>query len=269
MANPAVRQFAGDIRFWQIAANGAFLPVIAEPDDPQGNQPVEVNSLTFGYEAGDEINVVSKRRDARYNQPIHNETLPGTTTMTSTLLEIPALILARMLYGEGSDATVDAGSVTEQALPIRNPTVPVQLAHRMIDATPAPVIENQAGDKVYVSGTDYTIDGRQGLLIIPAGSAILTDAETELTVSYSYAAHVSLKIAGGATPTATFRVTGDMEDRISGENGLLIIPQANLTTDGDVDWLAAEPIQVTLTGPVIVAPGESAPYTFQTYRASA
>lgn len=266
MANPAVRQFAGDIRFWQAASGGAYLPVIPEPADPQGNQPVEVTSLTFGYEAGDEISVVSKRRDARYNQPIHQETLPGTTTVTTTLLEIPPLILARMLYGEGSDATVSAGQVTEQVIPLPNAAVPLVLPHRMLLSSPAPVIENEDGDKTYVAGTDYSIDYRQGLLVIPAGSAIVTDGETALTVSYSYDDHVSLKIAGGATPTAQFRITGDMEDRISGENGLLVIPQANLTTDGDVDWLSDEPIQVTVTGPVIVAPGESAPYTFQTYR---
>ena len=37
---------------------------------------------------------------------------------------------------------------------------------------------------------------------------------------------------------------------------------------GDVDWLSAEPIQVTLTGTVVVAANESAPYTFETYKAA-
>ena len=60
-----------------------------------------------------------------------------------------------------------------------------------------------------------------------------------------------------------------MEDRISHENGELRIPEASLTVDGDVDWLSAEPIQATLTGDVLVANGESAPYTFTTYVASA
>lgn len=269
MATPAVRQFAGDIRFWEKQNNGSLLPVIAEPADPSGNQPLEVNALTFGYEAGDEINVLSKRRDARYNQPIHNETLPGTTTVTVTSLEIPPIILARMLFGESTSAVVAAGSVSSvvTVLPA-NVSVPVQLPHRLISTSPAPVITDNAGTPVaYTAGTDYVIDHRRGQLIIPAGSTIT--AGSTIQVSYSYAAHVDTTIIGGATPTRQFVITGDMQDRISQENGELRIPQANLTTDGEIDWLASEPIQVTLTGPCVIASGESAPYTFNVYKATA
>jgi len=264
MATPAVRQFAGDIRFWEIGAGGARKPVIPEPTDPTGNQPIETNSLVFGYEAGDEVNVVSKRRGARYNQPIHSETQPGTTNVTTTLLEVPPLILARMLFGEGTSGVVSAGAVSAVAHTVAVAGVPYQLPHRMLLASPAPVVSKD-GDPL-TAGTDYVIDLRRGQLI--AKSNEITDG-TELAISYSYGAHVSTKIEGGATPTKSFYIDGDMEDRISGENGELRIPQANLTTDGDVDWLSAEPIQVTLTGPVIVAAGETAPYTFETYRASA
>ena len=36
-----------------------------------------------------------------------------------------------------------------------------------------------------------------------------------------------------------------------------------LTVDGDVDWFSDEPIQVTLTGPVIFQSGEADLYTFK------
>jgi hypothetical protein len=262
---PAVRLFAGDIRFWEHGANGARVPVIPEPTDTFGNQPIETNSLVFGYEAGDEISVVSKRRDARYNQPIHSETQPGTTNVTATLLEVPPLILARMLFGEGTSGVVSAGAATDAAHTIASAGVPYQLPHRMLLASPAPTVEK--GEDTLVAGTDYRIDLRRGLLMPIAGGDI--EDGDELVLNYSYAAHVSTKIEGGAVPTKSFYIDGDMQDRISGENGELRIPQANLTVDGDVDWLSAEPIQVTLTGPVIVAAGESAPYTFEAYKASA
>lgn len=262
---PAVRQFAGDIRFWEIGAAGARVPVIPEPTDPTGNQPIETNSLVFGYEAGDEISVVSKRRDSRYNQPIHTETLPGSTTVTATLLEIPPLILARMLFGEGTTATVNAGAAEDVEHTIATAGVPYQLPHRMLLASPTPTVEK--GVATLVAGTDYNIDLRRGLLIPIAGGAI-ADGD-ELVLNYSYAAHVSTKIDGGATPTKSFYVDGDMQDRISGDNGELRIPQVNLSVDGDVDWLSAEPIQVTLTGTAVVAAGEDAPYTFEAYKAAA
>lgn len=264
MPAPAVRQFAGDIRFWEHGADGARVPVIPEPADAFGNQPIETNSLVFGYEAGDEISVVSKRRDARYNQPIHAETQPGTTNVTVTLLEVPPLILARMLFGEGTSAIVSSGAVSDAEHTIANADLPYQLPHRLLASSPAPVVKK--GAETLVAGTDYTIDLRRGLLMPIAGGGI--EDEDELLVSYSYGAHVSTKIQGGAVPTKSFYIDGDMQDRISGENGELRIPQANLSVDGDVDWLSAEPIQVTLTGPVIVAAGESAPYTFESYKAS-
>jgi hypothetical protein len=267
MATPAVRQFAGDIRFWENDGDGNLIPVIPEAADSSGNQPLECNALTFGYEAGEEINIVSKRRGARYNQPIHNETLPGTTNVSVTSLEIPALILARMLFGEGTTATVNAGSVTAADFELPdNIDVPIQLPHRLLTDA-AITVTGPSATPTYVVDDDYIIDRRRGQIIIPAGSAIEAGDTIELT--YAYAAHVKTSIVGGATPTKAFYITGDMEDRISGENGELRIPQANLTTEGEVDWLSAEPIQVTLVGPCVVASGESAPYTFETYKASA
>lgn len=265
MAKTAVRQFAGDIRFWEKAGNGDLIPVIPEPTDPNLNQPVETNSLVFGYEAGDEQKIVSKRRDARYNQPIHSENLPGTTSVTATLLEVPPLILARMLFGEGSTATLTAGSVTDEAVTVGAINAPIQLAHRHVSS-----VVVKEGATTLVEGTDYTLsvsDARRGQIMPKAGGALIKgDA---LTVSYSYAAQVSTSIVGGATPTKKFMITGDMEDRINGDSGELRIPEASLTVDGDVDWLSDEPIQVTLTGDVIVADGESAPYTFVAYKATA
>lgn len=265
MPAPAVRQFAGDFRLWEKQSNGSLIPVIADATDPSGNQPIETNALNFSYEAGDEIKVVSKRRDARYNQPIHSETQPGTTGVSITVLELPPLMLARILFGEGSSATLAAGSVTDAPLAVPTKDVPLQLPHRLLKSTPAPVVKN--GATTLVAGTDYVIDYRRGQVWIKAAAVTVNDPD--VTVSYSYDAQVSTSIVGGAVPTKQFYLTGDMQDRISLENGELRVPQVNLSVDGDVDWLSAEPIQAVLTGDAIVASGESAPYTFVTYKAAA
>ena len=267
MAKPAIRQLAGDIRFWEVQTNGSRLPVIPEANDPDGNQPVETNALSFSYEAGDEISVVSKRRDARYNQPIHSDQLPGTTNVSATLLELPPLILARILFGSGTGATVAAGSVTEgtETITVARLGVPLQLAYRLASS-----LVVKKGATTLVEGTDYTVSAaglRRGQFMPVAGGAI--EADDELDVAYSYAAQVSVKILGGATPTKKFYITGDMQDRITGENGELRIPEVSLSVDGDVDWLSSEPIQAVMTGTAVVADGEEAPYTFTTYKATA
>ncbi len=265
MAQVAVRQFAGDIRFWEFGTGAVRVPVILEPADPQRNQPVECNALSFSYEAGDEINVVSKRRDARYNQPIYTDTLPGTTSVSATLLEIPPIILARILYGSASSATVTSGTVTEAVHEVTTVATPFQLPHRMLTGTP--VFEKVGTpNTALVAGTDYKVDLRRGQITWVSG---VVTAGDDIEVTYSYDAHVSITIEGGAVPTKSFYITGDMQDRISGKNGELRIPEARLTVDGEVDWLSSEPIQAVLTGACVVADGESAPYTFTEYGASA
>lgn len=261
MAKPTVRQYSGDIRMWRKDATGKLTPVIPEAADPQGNQPIEVDAKTFSYEAGDEIKVVSKRNGGLYNQPIHTDTLPGTTSLSLKLLEIPPAIMARILYGTASDASVVEGAVTDHAAVVVDLARPVQLPHRFLKATPAP--EFKKGGVALVAGVDYSLDARRGQFTAIVGGQLAVD--DEVTCAYSYDAVDATRILGGATPTESFYVTGDMQDRVSGDHGELEVFEARLTVDGDVDWLASEPISPTLTGPLVVPSGAPAPYVFTSY----
>jgi len=258
---PKVRKFAGDLRFYEHGAGANRIPVIPDSDDKFGNKPLEQSSLTFSYEAGDTTEVKSKRRDDRYGQIIHTDANPGTTGISVTALEVPPAILARMLYGSAVSSSVDAGTVSNQALTVYSKDAPIELGHRFIMASPAPVIKK--GAETLEAGVDYDIDNRQGILIpLAEGDIAHGDA---LTVSYSYDGYLQTAINGGAVPNKAFMIMGDVQDRISGENGLLRIPQVDLTVDGDVDWFSDDPIQVTLTGSVIFRSEETALYTFKVY----
>lgn len=265
MAAPKVRKFAGDLRFWQFGSGSERVPVIPEPLDPFGNQPIEQGACTFSYEAGESTQVTSKRRDDRYGQIIHEDVNPGTTGISIALKEVPPLILARMLYGSGTSGTVAAGSVTEVEYTAHSATLPIKLAHRYLLASPAPVVEK--GGTPLVAGTDYTIDNRQGLLIPKAGGGIA--ANDVLEVSYSYDGYINTAINGGAEPNKSFHILGDVQDRISGENGLLRIPEVSMTVDGEIDWFSDEPIEITLTGNVVFRAEETALYTFDLYEQAA
>lgn len=269
MAAPKIRQFAGDIRFWRKAPNGTLTPVIPEAMDPEGNQPVETNAFNFSYEAGDEVAITSKRRGSRYAQPIYSDTQPGTTSLSATLLEVPTVILARVLYGEAADASIVTGSVTTGSITVSRLDAPMQLGHRYIKATPPPEIKK--GATPLVLDTDYTIDLRKGtIVILSAGSVGTTVAVGDtLTVDYSYEAVDGTRILGGATPAESFFITGDLEDRNSGEQGYLQVYEAKLTVDGEVDWLSAEPLSPVLTGKLLVPDGAPAPYTFDVYKKTA
>lgn len=269
MAAPKVRQFAGDFRMWRKANDGTLTPVIPEALDTEKNQPIETNALTFSYEAGDEVTINSKRRGSRYNQPIYTDTAPGTTSVSLTLLETPTPILARVLFGAAAAADISTGTVTDGSVTVERLDGPMQLVHRYIKASPAPTVE--AGATPLVLGTDYLIDLRKGtIMILSAGTVGATiDVGDVLTVNYTYETVTGTTILGGATPTESFFITGDLEDRVSGEQGYLQVYEVKLSVDGEIDWLSAEPISPVLTGIALVPDGAPAPYKFDVYKQAA
>ncbi|MDC7806424.1 hypothetical protein PQS31_06245 [Luteimonas sp BLCC-B24] len=262
MAQPKVRQFAGDFRMWRLAPDRSLIPVIPEPTDPYGNQPIETNLFQFGYEPGDEVTINSKRRGGRYNQPIHSDQLPGATSLSIQLQELPTAILARILRGQAADAAVSAGTVTDEAFTVASASHPIQLEHVYVSS----VVVTKGGTPL-VAGTDYTADLRRGQVLPKAGGSI--EAGDALSISYSYAAVNGTLIQGGATPLESFYISGDLEDRISGEDGELTVYEARLGVEDDIDWLATEPLSPTLTGNLLVPAGAPAPYTFRVYEQAA
>lgn len=269
MAAPKVRQFAGDFRMWRKAVNGTLTPVIPEALDAEGNQPIETNAVVFSYTAGDETTINSKRRGALYNQPIFTDTLPGTTECSITLLEVPTPILARVLYGTAADASISTGSVTAGTVSVPRLDAPMELGHRYIKASPAPTVKK--GATPLVLDTDYTIDLRKGTIVVLSAGTVggTVTVGSDLIVDYTYETVTGTTILGGATPTESFFITGDMEDRVSGEQGYLEIFEVKLSVDGDVDWLSTEPLSPVLKGIALVPNGAPAPYKFDVYKQAA
>ena len=113
--------------------------------------------------------------------------------------------------------------------------------------------------------------GRTGTLTILSGGTLgsTVDVGDTLVVNYTYETVTGTTILGGATPQKSFFIAGDMEDRVSEEQGYLQVYEAKLGVDGDIDWLSTEPIQPVLTGIAIVPDGAPAPYKFDVYKQSA
>lgn len=264
MARRTVRKFGGDIRFWRKATNGVLTPCVPEPTDPDLNQPIVTDTLSFSYEAGEEVSVTSKGRGADYGATVWSQTDPGVASISATLKEIPTSLLARILFGEASSIDVEEGSVTDAALVVTAKSVPLQLPHRYIKSTPAPVVNNGATE--LVAGTDYVLDRRRGTIVIIAAGITVG---TSLSIDYGFEAVTGTRVLGGTTVSETFYITGDMEDRVSGEQGELIVYEAQLTVDGEIDWLSAEPISPTFTGKLIKPVDAPAAYTFDLYEIAA
>jgi hypothetical protein len=265
MPAPKVTKFAGNIRLWRINADGTRTPAIPNTADVTGNQPVEANAAVMSREAGDTVEIKSKQRGNRYNQPVYSEQEPGTSKLSLTLLEVPPMILARVLYGSAAaEVAVTAGSVSAEPVSVTTTDVPLQLAHRYLDEA-TPLVAHK-GATTLVAGTDFDVDYRRGQIKFKGTNVSAGDS---VTVDYEYLAHSKVVIQGGGTPTESFYITGDMENRVSGEQGELEIYEAKLAIDGDVDLLGSDPISPVLAGSLIVPSDKSTPYEFTSYALTA
>lgn len=258
MAQNRVLQFEGDIRLWSIpSGGGANVPVLDDTTDVYGNIPIEASASVFSYEAGELIEVKSKRRD-RYNQVIHSEQQPGTSSLALTLVAVPPAIVARVFYGEAAEVSVTGAAVTNEAITFSADELSQPLAHDRIDDDPAPVVTNTAGDTTYVAGTDYEIDLRLGRIRRLSTGAIT--ATQTVHVDYTYLSYTLTSIRGGVQPQQNFYLLGDMKNRPDGKDMRLEVYQANLATDGEIDLFGSEPITVTIAGPLITPEDKTEPY---------
>ena len=258
MAKNQILKFEGDIRASTInVATGVKTPVIPDGLDIFGNIPLEASAQIFSYEAGEEVNVVSKRRD-RYNQTIYAEVEPGTTGMSLTLVAVPPALLARAFYGEAANVNITGAAVTDEEITFAADALSQPLAHMYLASSPAPVVTNSGGGTTYVAGTDYVIDARLGRIRRVEGGAI-TAAET-VKVSYTYASISLIEIRGGVQPQQALHITGDYKNRPDGADMYLEVYHWNAATDGEVDFFSSEPITVTLAGNCITPEDKTEPY---------
>lgn len=258
MAKNLVLKFEGDIRAFLLnPSTGVRTPVISDPLDIYGNLPLEASASIFGYEAGDEVMVNSKRRD-RYNQVIYSEQEPGTSSLSLTLVAVPPAILARVFYGTAADVNVTGAPVTDEEVTFTADKLSQPLAHQYLDTTIAPVVTDSTGITTYTAGTDYVVDSRLGRIRRIAGGTIA--ATDTVKVSYTYTSYSLTRIRGGVQPQQTLALLGDFKNRPDGSDMQLEIHQWNAATDGEVDLFASEPITITLTGPLITPENKTEPY---------
>ena len=258
MARNKVLQFEGNIRMWEInPATSALTPVLADAVDVYGNIPIEANAAVFGYEAGEQVNVLSKGRD-RYNQAIYSEQQPGQSTFSATLVAVPPAIIASVYYGAAADVTVTGAALTGIAVTFSASELSQPIGHTYIAASPAPVVTNVAGDVTYVAGTDYVIDRRLGRIRRLAGGAITETGEVRIACTTT--TYTLVRIRGGVQPQRNFYIEGDFKNRPDQSDKRLTVYNAALSTDGEVDLFSSEPITVTLTGPLITPEDKTEPY---------
>jgi len=245
------RLFSGDIKFDRKTEAWAS----------QGfSDPINVTSLQISPGETDDINRVSRKNDT-YGQNLDSVQLPSSgSTVTIVFDDVDPEQLALALLGDVPTAAVVAGdSVTDESITAIHDKW-VSLANRNVDTGTVVVTSDPAGT-TYVLGTDCELDLFNGQVKVLSTGAIADSAA--LLVSYDYGARTSTAVKQGQVTSIRLGLVGHMIDKASGSEGQLTLPRCNVTPSEAIDFMSAEFISVTLSGPIITPDGSDTGFTFE------
>lgn len=237
----------GDVYLGRIAANGDFLGY---------EGPFECDAFVPSREGGETTEIKSKRR-AMYGQVIHSETEGSTPGLSMTFLDLSPLILELLFGANLVDATVAAGTATDEPITAGDLGKMIKLPHSTVSSV---IVKDAAtGLVTYVANTDYTVNLVLGSITPLDGGAIT--AGEDLEVSYSYAGFDADAYNGETVTSSKVRVYFDGLNRISQKAVRMEYYELNVPAPDDmIDLLSSEVINVTLAGTAITPVGYTQPY---------
>lgn len=151
----------------------------------------------------------------------HKESESGSRLLDLTMIKekkgkftfkLENLSLANLAeYLFGTSATVAGGTVVDEtiAIPSGAKSLRFPLAHPGVSTV---VVKSSPGSTTYIDGTDYTVDLKNGVLILPANGAIVTAAASagvDVKASYAYASYTNMEaFTSAASPERYLRFEG-------------------------------------------------------------
>ena len=120
--------------------------------------------------------------------------------------------LAMGLFGETATVaggTVVTGTPESIAIPMGAKSLRFPLAHPDVSTV---VVKDSTNVTTYTLGTDYSVDAKNGVIILPVNGAIVTaagSAATSIKVSYAYASYTNMEaFTSSAAPERWLRFEG-------------------------------------------------------------
>lgn len=172
-----------------------------------------------------------------------------------TLDEVSRDVLAMQLSGVTSALSQTASAISGVEVTVE-PGKWVETGYENLDLTSLEVT-NSAGTTTYVSGTDYEVNPRTGMIYIPEGGAIVAGV---VKFTAGKKAFTGLQIDGGTQFSTTLRIKLDGINLITRQNLILTAPQATVSAQDAFDFLSGKLTSVPLKGMLEIADGETSPF---------
>jgi hypothetical protein len=195
----------------------------------------------------------------KYGQVTATVLLQQPTEFAVTISEVDGEALAMALMGELSTLSVGGGTVTDEAVTTKLGKY-VDLAQKNITAASV-VVQDVTDVTTYVEGTDFEINYALGYInVLSAGSISDTDV---LHIDYAHGAIAGQTINGSTLSEVRGEFTLDGKNLASGKELTIVVDEGVVATDGEVDFMSDDFVELAMTGSMITQSGKGQPYVVE------
>lgn len=186
-----------------------------------------------------------------YGEALSVDSTPGATEMTIKFNSFDKQGMARALMGEAVD--LDTAPVTIDNAPLTVTTGWIKLSHRDIDPDTFVLSDTEASPNV-IDASQYELNPRLGMIRFNETATPIVGAE--LTYSGKTKGTAGYQIDANTLSALPLEMYLDGKDRISGKDGILEIPHAVMTSDGEINWMSDDWWESGLSGKLVKDPGK-------------
>lgn len=192
-----------------------------------------------------------------YGQTLETENTPEPTELSLKFNTFDKDGLARALMGEAYD--INAKAVTFSDEPITVGLGWIKLANKDIDPASVVMTDDQGQP---VDPTSYEVNAPLGMVRFNQNSTLLAGAT--VTLSGKTKGSAGYQIHANTLQNLPLELYLDGKDRITGKNGVLEMPHAVLSSEGDLDWFGDKWMEYGLKGTLVKDDGKES-MTFTEY----
>ena len=208
-----------------------------------------VSELTTSKEIeSDELS--STGRDD-YGEAISVDSTPGATELAIKFNSFDKQGMARALMGEAVDLETEPVTITDEPLTVT--TGWIKLAHRDIDPATFVLSDTEVSPNV-IDASQYELNPRLGMIRFNETGTPAVDAS--LTYSGKTLGRAGYMIDANTLSSLPLEMYLDGKDRITGKDGVLDIPHAVMTSDGEINWMSDDWWESGLSGKLVKDTGK-------------
>ncbi|MGP4950704.1 hypothetical protein ACTXGO_00825 [Psychrobacter sp. T6-1] len=184
-----------------------------------------------------------------YGEVIENESIPGPTELAIKFNTFDKHAMARVMMGEAVDLSTTPVEFTDEPLTVGMNWL--KLAHRDIDETTLVLTDDTA---TVIPADTYDVNPRLGMVKFNDTSTLLPGAS--ITYAGTTKGSAGYQIDANTLTSLPLEMYLDGKDRISGQDGILDLPHADLSSDSDINWFSDDWWEGGLSGPLIKDAGK-------------